>query len=283
MYRLSRMVKRGVVGQEPLPPAFPSWVERGMRIRRSSLHLWAGPSASFKTMAVINAVMNMAVPTMIFSTDSDESTIASRMLGIVTKTPIEATEEWLKPDSVHLDRAADLLSAYDFLRWDFTPNPTLDDVWLGVYAYAVMEGAWPQQVVVDIASDVFLKGHGDEWAMLKQLMRECKTLARETGAAVHLVHHVSDGWRPTAERPVPSRGDILGKLSALPVLMVNFAPGGEGEILAACVKNRFAKCDASGRDYFRMAVDPVTGVVGDWIPGVSGIRAPTHQGGEWWR
>lgn len=240
-----------------------------MRIRRNSLHLWAGPSASFKTMAVINAVMNMRVPTLMFSTDSDENTIASRMLGILTNTPTSSTEEWLKPDSVHLDRAADLLSAYDFLRFDFTPNPTLDDVWLGVYAYAVMEGVWPDQVVIDIASDVFLEGHKDEWSMLKQLMRECKALARETGAAVHLVHHVTDSWRPTAERPVPSRGDILGKLSALPVLMVNFAPGADGEILAACVKNRFAKCDASGREYFRMRVSPETGVVGDWIPGLS--------------
>lgn len=270
------MVRRGVVGQEPLPPAFPSWTERGMRIRRNSLHLWAGPSASFKTMAVINAMMNMRVSTMVFSTDSDENTIASRMLGIITGTEIATTEEWLKPDSQHLERSAQLLSEYDFIRWDFTPNPTLDDVWLGVYAYAVMEGAWPQQVVIDIASDVYLEGHKDEYAMLKQLMRECKALARETGAAVHLVHHVTDGWHPTAERPVPSRSDILGKLSALPVLMVNFAPGGEGEVLAACVKNRFAKCDASGREYFRMRVSPATGVVGDWVPGLTRTN-------NWWR
>lgn len=271
------MVRRGVVGQEPLPPAFPSWTERGMRIRRNSLHLWAGPSASFKTMAMLNAVMNMRVPTMVFSTDSDESTIASRMLGIVSGTPIETTEEWLKPDSPHLGRASELLSGYDFLKFDFTPNPTLDDVWLGVYAHAVTEGSWPTQVVVDIASDVYLDGYKDEWGMLKQLMRECKALARITGAAVHLVHHVTDGWHATAERPVPSRGDILGKLSALPVLMVNFAPGGEGEILAACVKNRFAKCDASGREYFRMRVNPQTGVVGDWIPGAGTTSM------SWWR
>lgn len=248
-----------------------------MRIRRNSLHLWAGPSASFKTMAIINAMMNMRVPTLMFSTDSDENTVASRMLGIITKTPIENTEEWLKPDSQHLQRAAQLLSEYDFLRFDFTPNPTLDDVWLGVYAHAVMEGAWPVQIVVDIASDIYLEGHKDEWGMLKQLMRECKALARITGAAVHLVHHVTDGWRPTAERPVPSRGDILGKLSALPVLMINFAPGQQDdEIFAACVKNRFAKCDASGRDYFRMRVNPQTGVIGDWIPGVSTSTS-------WWR
>lgn len=281
MQRLSRLVKRGVVGQEPLPPAFASWTERGMRIRRSSLHLWAGPSGSYKTMALINAMMNMKVTTLAFSTDSDDSTIASRMLGILSQTPISTTETWLDAKSPHLARASELLAPYDFIRWDFAPSPTLDDVWNGVFAYATTEGVWPQQIVIDIMSDLYMEGHKDEWSMLKQLMREGKVLARETGAAVHLVHHVADGWKPTQERPVPSKGDILGKLSAIPVLMVNFAKGQEGEILAACVKNRFAKCDASGKDFFRMAVNPETGVVGDWIPGVS--SRPAHQGGEWWQ
>lgn len=250
-----------------------------MRIRRSSLHLWAGPSASFKTMTITNAIMNMRTPTLMFSTDSDESTIASRMLGVITKTPIEQTEEWLKPTSQHLNRAAELLGEYDFIRFDFAPNPSLDDVWNGADAYATVEGVWPQQIVIDIASDVgHTFGNADEWGILKDLMRQGKVLARETGAAVHLVHHVSDAWRPTAERPVPSKGDVLGKVSGLPVLMVNFAPTDrEGELLAACVKNRFAKCDPSGRTYLRMRVDPQTGFVGDWVPGLVGTSA------NWWK
>ena len=248
-----------------------------MRIRRSSLHLWAGPSASFKTMAVLNAIMNMKVTTLVFSTDSDESTIASRMLGILTNTPIEQTEEWLGPTSAHLERASELLAPLDYIRWDFSPNPRLDDVWNGVYAYATVEGSWPQQIVVDIASDLYLEGHKDDWSMLKAIMREGKVLARETGAAVHLVHHVTDGWKPSQAHPVPSRGDILGKLSAIPVLMVNFAPGQDGEILAACVKNRFAKCDPSGDTYIRMRVNPLTGYVGDWVPLIS------VGGRNWWQ
>jgi hypothetical protein len=279
LYRLSRLVKRGGVGQEPLPAPFASWTERGMRIRRNSLHLWAGPSASFKTMIILNAIMNMKVPTLMFSSDSDESTIASRMLGILTGTPIDKTEEWLSPTSGELEKAAQLLEPLDYIRWDFSPNPTLDDVWNATYAYATVEGCWPQQIVVDIASDVYLDGHKDEWSMLKELMRQGKVLARETGAAVHMVHHVSDAWKPTLERPVPSRGDVLGKLSGIPVLMVNFAPGGDGEVLAACVKNRFAKCDPSGKTFLRMSVNPATGLVSDYMPGLR----PAAQGGEWWQ
>src|SRR6266576_1018285 len=283
MQRLSRLVKMGVVGQDPLPPPFASWTERGIRIRRNSLHLWAGPAASFKTMVLLNSIMNMKVPTFMFSTDSDEQTIASRMLGILTNTRIEQAEAWLTPASTNLSRASQLLSEYDFIRFDFTPNPTLDDVWNGVYAYATVEGCWPDQIVIDIASDIFLDGFKDEWSMLKALMREGKVLARLTGAAVHLVHHVPDGWSQSLERRVPARGDVLGKLSAIPVLMVNFAPGMDNpnELYAACVKNRFAKCDASGRGFFRMRVNPETGKVTDWTPSIGGVRKP--QGENWWQ
>lgn len=281
MQRLSRLVKMGVVGQEPLPPPFASWTDRGIKVRRNSLHLWAGPSASFKTMILLNSVMNMKVSTVMFSTDSDEQTIASRMLGILSNTAIEETEGWLTPGATNLDRAAEILTAFDFVRFDFTPNPTLDDVWNELYAYATIHQVWPEQVVIDIASDVFLDGYKDEWSMLKALMREGKVIARMTGAAVHVVHHVTDGWTQTMDRRVPSRGDVLGKLSAIPVLMVNFAPGMDdpNEIYAACVKNRFAKCDASGKDFFRMRVNPQTGKVTDWIPSTGGHP---NRGGNWW-
>lgn len=284
MNRLSRLVKKGSVGQEPLPAPFASWEAQRIRIRRSSVHVWAGPSASFKTMTIMNAVMNMKVPTIYFSTDSDESTMASRMLAILTGTSTEQCEGWLNPNSSHLPRAAELLAPHDYIRWNFAPGLTLDDVWNGAFAYATMEGCWPDQIVIDIVSDVYMDGHKDEWSMLKELMRQGKMLARETKAAVHFVHHVSDAWRPTANQPVPSKADILGKLSGIPVLMMNFAPGRDsGEILAACVKNRFAKCDPSGRTYIRMHVDPDTARVGDWIPEVHATYSYARQGGEWWQ
>lgn len=282
MDRLSRLVKQGAVGEEPLPPAFPSWTERGMRIRRASVHLWSGPSGSFKTTVILNAILNMGVTTVVYSTDSDEATVASRILGILTHTPTAHTEEWLRPNSPHLERAAKTLAGVDFLRWDFAASPSLDDVWLGLYAYATMEGCWPDQVVIDIASDI---GHdtGDEWGSLRDLLRQSKVIARETRAAVHLVHHTTDNFTPSLEHPVPSKREVMGKVSAIPVLMVNFGPGSDGEIPAACVKNRHAKADPLARDWFRMKVDPSTAYVTDWVP------LPDHQpvGGigeetDWW-
>lgn len=277
MDRLSRLVKRGAVGEEPLPPAFHSWTERGMRLRRASVHLWSGPAGSFKTTVMLNAILNMKVPTVVFSTDSDEMTVASRILGILTRTPTSIVEDWLRPGSPNLAKMAQTLEPTDFLRWDFTPSPTMDDIWLGLYAYATMEGRWPEQVVIDIASDV---GHdtGDEWGSLRDLLRQAKVLARETRAAVHLVHHTSESFHPTAARPVPSRSDVMGKISAIPVLMVNFGIGQDGEVLVGCVKNRHAKADPTGLTYFRMTVDPSTAYVTDWVPTIRPAWVPDGDG-----
>lgn len=263
MDRLSRLVKLGNVGEEPLPETFPSWTERGMRVRRASVHMWSGASGSFKTTVMLNAILNMKVPTLVFSTDSDETTVASRLLAILSRTPTSITESWLRPASPHLTKAVGLLESIDFLRWDFQPSPSLDEVWLGVYAYATMEGQWPEQIVIDIASDV---GHdtGDEWSSTRDLLRQAKVMARETRAAVHLLHHTTDSFVPTAARPVPGTREVMGKPSKIPVLMVNFAVGDDGEIKVACVKNRHAKADATGETWFRMQVDPATAYVSDW-------------------
>lgn len=279
MDRLSRLVKRGGVGEEPLPPAFQSWTERGMRIRRASVHLWSGASGSFKTTVMLNAMINMAVPTIIYSTDSDESTVASRLLGILTRTPTATTEGWLLPTSSFLDKAVKLLEPIDFLRWDFMPSPTLDDVWLGLYAYATMEGRWPEQIVIDIASDI---GHdtGDEWGSLRDLLRQAKVMARETRAAVHLVHHTTDSFTPTLERPVPSKGQVMGKVSGIPVLMINFGMGDDGEVKVACVKNRHAKADPTGKTWFRMTVDPASAHVSDWVPTPRIYAVPSWDEGQ---
>lgn len=252
-----------------------------MYLRRASVHMFAGLAGTYKTMVLLNALINMGVPSLVFSTDSDEATVSSRYISIKSRVPTKTTEEWLSPSSPNLGRAVGYLETLDFLRFDFTPSPSLDDIWNTVYAYGTVEGRWPEIIVVDIASDV---GHdtGDEWGSLRSVMREAKVMARETRAAVLLVHHVSEGWNPSAEHPVPPRRAVMGKLSALPVLMVNFGMDSRGDLCACGVKNRYAKADATGREFFRMRVDPSTAFVGDWIPGASMLPPKGGDGEDWW-
>lgn len=228
-----------------------------------------GQSGTHKTRIVLNAMLNMRVPTLAFSTDSDQDTVASRLLAITTRTPTDTTEGWLRTEAA---KCAALLAGLDFLKWDFRPDPTMDDVWLSTYAYHEVEGRWPEQIVVDIASDIGHDTGGDEWASLRDLLRQSKVLARETGAHVLLVHHASDSER--TKRPCPRKGDMQGKVSALPEVIITCGLTNSGDLHVACVKNRHAKADADANNHFPMHLDAATSFVGDYVPNV-----PAYGGG----
>lgn len=273
MLTLSKFVARGVVGNEPLPFAFSSWSERKMLLRRGNVHLFSGMSGSFKTMVVLNLVVKMGVSTLAFSNDSDDLTVASRLLGIATGRDTEELESWI---ARHPQEAGRELSRYDFLKWKFTPSPSLDDLWQELYAYHEMEGRYPELLVVDILSNI-ASDFGDEWSTLREVMRQANVIARETGAAVLLVHHCTDGSRST----VPSRAEVLGKISALPVLMVNFGVDEQGRLWAACVKNRFGKSDKDAKYPFQMGVEPACARVSDYIPPAA-YRGWASEGENGW-
>jgi hypothetical protein len=219
----------------------------------------AGVPGSHKTRIMLNAVVNMGVSTLAFSTDSDQDTISSRLLAIATRHPTTVTEEWLRTQP---DSCARHLSKYDFIRWDFRPDPTLDDIWHGLYAYHETEGRYPDQTVIDIASDV---GHdtGDEWGSLRDLMRQAKVIARETGTHLWLVHHCSDS--PGTKKPCPRRADIHGKVAAIPELIVTCGTDASGGLYAAPVKNRHAKASADAEIRIPMTLDAGTSFVGDYV------------------
>jgi KaiC/GvpD/RAD55 family RecA-like ATPase len=274
MITLSRSVGRESVTAEPLPAPFLSWQSRGIRFRRASVSMLAGIPGSFKTTIAQNAVVNMRVPTLFFSTDSSIETVRMRLLAMASGRPTEETESWVydRPD-----KAAALLAAYDFIQWDFMPDPSLDDVWLSTYAYAEVHGLWPDQIVVDIASDI---GHdtGDEWGSLRDLMRQSKVLARETAAHVLLVHHASDSQ--STKRPCPRRSDIHGKVAAIPELIVTCGMDDRQRLCVAAVKNRHAKADKDAGDYFPMELHAERAFVGDYVHVPSSLQYGGWGGGE---
>lgn len=274
---LSRSVTRSVSGKEPLPAAFASWESRGIKFRRASVSMLAGLPGSHKTRIMLNAVVNMRSPTLVFSTDSGEDTVSSRLLAKATSTPTSVTEGWLRTEPA---KCARLLEQYDFLRWDFRPDPTLDDIWHGLYAYHETEGRYPEQTVIDIASDV---GHdtGDEWGSLRDLMRQAKVLARETGTHLLLVHHAADSER--TKRPCPRRSDIHGKVAAIPELIITCGMTNSGDLHVACVKNRHAKADADAGNHFPMTLNAETSMVSDYISQPHGYAGGWNEPeGEGW-
>ncbi|CAL9367596.1 hypothetical protein SUDANB43_00788 [Streptomyces sp. enrichment culture] len=274
MLTLSRSVTRNSSGKEPLPPAFASWQSRGIKFRRASVSLLAGIPGSHKTRIMLNAVVNMGVPTLAFSTDSDQDTVSSRLLAKASGHPTTVTEGWLRSEPA---KCASILAQYDFIRWDFRPDPTLDDIWHGLYAYHETEGRYPDQTVIDIASDV---GHdtGDEWGSLRDLMRQAKVIARETGTHLLLVHHAADSER--TKKPCPRRADIHGKINAIPELIITCGMTNTGDLHVACVKNRHAKSDPDANNHFPMNLNAETSLVSDYVSQPHAYAGSWTQPGE---
>lgn len=265
MHDLGRLVARGIKGKEPLPMPFRSWKERGMLIYPGSVTLIAGMAGTYKSMVASNLVAAMGQPSLVFSNDTDDLTVAARLLGMATGSSVDQC----RIAAVHQPEQASaiLRKRYGHIKWAFSPDPSLDDIWLHTHAWAERYGDWPRVITIDIASNVGIDhGSYDEWGALRELMRQSNVLARETGAAVIAVHHCAEGAKTTDTFPCPSRGDVMGKISALPVLMVTLGKDSRGDLHAACVKARNAASDATGRSSFRMHVDPSTGRVQDYDP-----------------
>lgn len=236
---LSRLAHREETGGEPFAPVFPSFGQSGILFRRASVHLIAGVPGSFKSMLALKVMDLLNVPTLYFSSDSDFFTMGSRLLAMRTGKTTDETERILVEDKA---QASDTLKAYEHVRWNYSPSPSLDDIWLEAYAYLEMFGRFPELVVIDIASDIDHQD-GDEFATLRSLMREMKRFARDTGAGVIVVHHTTES---VPGHPCQPRSAIMGKISQLPVLILNVALKGD-RFYVAPVKNRFGRgpADAS--------------------------------------
>ncbi|MFF6988337.1 AAA family ATPase [Streptomyces sp. NPDC010273] len=262
------------MGVDPLPPAFASWAERKLRFYPKNVHMVSGKPGSFKTMLALNAIVNMGLPTLGFSNDSDDLTVFGRLLAIDTGKDAEAMEEWI---STEPEAASAALKKFDFINWNFLANPTMDDVWLEAYAHHETEGQWPKVIVIDILKNLQMDSGKDEWGDLREVMLQSLVLSRETEAAVILVHHCTDASRQT----VPTRADVLGKVSALPALMVNVGMDSQGQMWAAGVKVRKGRSDPDARDAFRMSVQPECARVGDYVPPVPTAWAWSPGEEEW--
>lgn len=253
---LARQVRRVVSSGEPLPDVYPVLASAGIRLRRSSLHEIAGQPGSMKTMFMLDWVRRLKVPTLYFSNDSDEATVASRMLAASTNQTLSDSEGYVR---LNREWAAGKLSGLDHVRWSFDPAPSLDEIDLEMEAFNEVYGDYPVLMVVDILTNVSYyedSDHGSDARILQYLHAS----ARTSGAAVVVVHHCTEA---VPENPCPPRYAIINKQAKLPVCILTVAVQGNSFFVAP-VKNRHGYQDPSGRGALRMRVDPEKGVFSEW-------------------
>ena len=120
-------------------------------------------------------------------------------------------------------------------------------------------GEYPHLIIVDNLMNV-VSLHENEWTGLRDIAKSMHHMARETDAAVFILHHTSENeGRPDVP---PARKAIQGKVSQLPelILTVALVPS-TGEFRVAPVKNRFGANTPTGEDYITLWADPARMVV----------------------
>lgn len=249
MRSLVRAVRRPDIGGEPLPSIFRTLEDAEIRVRKGELSLIAGVPGAFKTGLALSLVKAYRLPTLYFAADTNELTMATRLIASQWKSNQRQVEEQLLGDR---EWGVEQLGDFDHIVWCFDSSPSLKDIDQEELAFEEVFGKPPELIVIDNLIDVYDDG-GDEFGGLRATMKWLKTLARDTGAAVVVLHHTSES---EAGHPCQPRKAIFGKVAQLPalILTVNYDP--KGYFWLACVKNRHGPCDPSGKTAVWLYADP---------------------------
>lgn len=249
---------------DPLPHVGELGVlyKEGVEFYRGSLTMIAGQPGAQKSMFALWYVTQLNVPTLYFSADSDAATMTSRMASAITKADSTLIRNEFMDDTRREWYADQLIgSKVDFC---FDSAPGMGDIGDELDAYTTLYGRYPEVIVIDNLMDVYASAEQEHVAS-KSILKDAKELARDTGAAVFVLHHMTEA---VGDPSMPSpRSAIQGKVAQTPALVLSLAV--EASVFkVAAVKNRNGKADPTAQRYVTMRTDPAraTFTKAEWIP-----------------
>lgn len=252
MKTLRRSVKKAEVGGEPLPPAFAAFERAGIILRRAEVTLVAGTPGAGKSSVALALAAKAQYPTLYFSADTNAHTMAMRLIAMTGRMTQSAAEQLLKREP---DKAHEILQMNNHLFWSFESSPTLKDLDEEVSAFETVWGKSPTLIVVDNLMDIAMDGH-EEFQGMRAAMKELKYLARDTNAAVLVLHHTKEGFDGY---PCQPRNAIQGLVNQVPAMILTIGQmrqGNDTYLCVAPVKNRYGRADQTGANYVSLAFNP---------------------------
>lgn len=240
----------------PLPDPFHGLANSRyhVRFRRGEVVMIAGPPGAGKSMLALAASMRWAdlgVPCLYISADSNEATMASRAAACATGHPIETVAKTIEIGLWSDEYASRLAQLPIRFEYDDT-DPSITDIANGLTAFCEVWGAAPQVIVLDNLMNMS-SDDSNEWAGMRNAVKQLHYIARKSKACVVVLHHTSE-QDPHHVESAPPRSAIQGKVSQLPALILTVAHRG-GEMFVGVVKNRHGPADVGAKDPVRMIVD----------------------------
>lgn len=227
----------------PLPNPFRRLAHEGAEFRRGQLHLIAaGPGVGKSALSLTLAVRSGA-STLYFSADSDAATQYERAAAMLSGREVHEIAKMVEAgDTRYLDAK---LAGLRRIRWCFDSAPTLDLIEAHIKSWAHVYGTYPELVVVDNVGDVVPDSDESGHIAREGVMSYLADMARQTGACVLALHHLTgeydDGSRP------PPLSALKDKISKKPSLVLNLFRPEEGKIGVVIAKNRNGRPDAAGQ------------------------------------
>lgn len=221
------------------------------RPRCGEVTMIAGQPGSQKSGFALWLASRLKLPTWYLSADMAQHTATERLAAAVTGHTTEDVAEGLQQDADEFYAAA----IPPMFQFCFNPNPDGNDIAGEMDAWVEAWDSYPKVIVLDNLLDIIPPSGDNEFAGYKAILLEAKTLARSTGAAVFILHHMSEaGTDPFYPAP---RKALQGKVSQTPenILSVAFRPDSH-EFHVSAVKHRNGPSDASGKIYVTLKALP---------------------------
>jgi predicted ATP-dependent serine protease len=249
---LKRSISKAEVGGEPLPPAFAAFERAGIILRRAEITMVAGTPGAGKSSVALAIAAKSKVPTLYFSADTNAHTMAMRLVAMSGRMTQTAAEQLLKREP---HQAEEILTLNNHLFWSFESTPTLKDLDDEVSAFETVWGRSPTLIVVDNLMDIAMDGH-EEFQGMRAAMKELKYLARDTNAAVLVLHHTKEGFEGFPCQPRSAIQGLVNQIPAMVLTIGQMKQGDETYLCVAPVKNRYGRADQTGNNYVSLAFNP---------------------------
>lgn len=252
---------RGTESRPPLPrvEVLSSLYGAGVVPRKSQILMIAGQPGSLKSMFGQWYADSLGVPVLYFCADSDQHTAISRLVakrsGIAVSDVAAALETGYGSSLLgHLQGSQ--------VQFCFDSGPTLQDMADEIAAYVELHDAFPDVILIDNLLNVEAET-GEDMAGMRRIAKEVHRIARETGAAVIILHHMRETGSPLFPQP---RADISGKVAQLPEVILSVAHDETERCFKVNVsKNRSGPQDPTGRMFHRFSADPARATFGPWM------------------
>jgi KaiC/GvpD/RAD55 family RecA-like ATPase len=250
------MRNKGTAG-EPLPTVFHCLAREGVHIRRGQLTLIAAAPGVGKSLISLTLAVRAGVPALYFSADTDQDTMTNRAAAMVTQWRVSDIEQAKQQGLT--ERINAQLEKLMFVRMDFDANPSLTYLEGNLKAFEMVYGEFPALIVIDNVSNVDNESGEGGTQSLEYSFDFLHQMARDTGAAVVLLHHVTGDY-DDGTKPVPLSG-LRGKVSKVPECILTLhRTGGDSEsglrrLGISPVKNRTGKSDPSGNWFLTVDID----------------------------